>query len=109
MDFLFVYITVPDMDTARALARGALQQRLAACANILPQMTSMYEWEGVLEEASELVLILKTASHKQEALEQWIQAHHPYQVPCILRLPIAGGNQAYLDWLREGLREAPPP
>ncbi len=103
-----VYITVPDLDTAHALARGAVEQGLAACANILPQMTSVYPWRGSLEVASEGVLILKTATDKVEALEQWIQEHHPYEVPCILQLPIAGGNQAYLDWLRAELRKDPP-
>lgn len=107
MDLLMVYITVPDLDTAHTLARGAVEQGLAACANILPQMTSVYPWKGSLEVASEVILLLKTAADKVELLEQWIQEHHPYEVPCILQLPISGGNQAYLEWLRAGLREDP--
>lgn len=102
-----VYITVPDPETALTLARGAVQQQLAACANILPGMNSVYQWNGALEEATELVLLLKTARPHLSALEQWIREHHPYEVPCMLEIPITGGYQPYLEWLRAGLREGP--
>ena len=99
MEFVFVYITCPDKASALILAKGAVQARLAACANILPDMVSVYEWDGALQTDNETVLILKTRESLANQLTDWVTLKHPYDVPCILQLPILAGNDAYLSWV----------
>jgi periplasmic divalent cation tolerance protein len=101
MDFLFVYITCPSSEVAIDLARGAVQSRLAACANIFPAMTSVYEWNNAIQTEQEAVLILKSRTDVVDALTEWVASHHPYSVPCILQIPILAGNESYLNWLTE--------
>lgn len=97
----FLYVTVPDMATARLLAGGAIGEKLAACANVLPQMTAIYEWDGDVEEESELIVILKTTKSTAPMLATWVEEHHPYEVPCILEIPLGRGNYGYVDWLQK--------
>jgi len=101
MDFILVYITCPDMEVATRLAQETVQSRLAACANIIPGMTSIYEWNNVLQTEQELVLILKTRTDMAAPLTEWITSNHPYTVPCILQIPVLTGNEPYLKWLVE--------
>ena len=101
MEFLFLYITCPDMDVATQLARGTVQTRLAACANIIPGMTSVYEWDNSIQTEQEVILILKTRRDLAEALTEWVTSNHPYTVPCILQIPILGGNEPYIKWLTD--------
>jgi periplasmic divalent cation tolerance protein len=98
-DLCLVYVTAPDQAVAEALAEGAVDGQLAACANILPGMVSIYRWQGALERASEVVLILKTRVDLASELNTMLATHHPYETPCILVLPISGGHQAFLDWI----------
>jgi periplasmic divalent cation tolerance protein len=98
---LLVYVPVPDEAAGLALAESAVRAKLAACGNILPGVTSVYEWEGVLETANEAVLILKTTPELADALEAHVQASHPYDCPCILRLPPAQANTPYAAWVRQ--------
>lgn len=104
MDFALVYITCPDPDVANELARGAVQSRLAACANIIPGMISIYEWNSMLKTDLETILMLKTRSNMFELLTSWVVEHHPYTVPCVLQIPILDGNDTYLKWLTEQTR-----
>ncbi|OSQ30960.1 divalent-cation tolerance protein CutA [Thalassospira sp. MCCC 1A03138] len=99
-DMVFLYVTAPDMEVARLIAGGAVRERLAACANIMPQMTAIYEWDGDIEEENEIVIILKSTSTAATALSEWITDHHPYDIPCILEIPLGRGNGPYVDWLR---------
>ncbi len=99
----FLYVTVPDMDTARTIAGGAIKEKLAACANVLPQMTAIYEWDGDVEEENEMIVILKTSRTTATDLAQWIDEHHPYEVPCILEVPLGRGNHDYVSWLQTQL------
>ncbi|MBO6578140.1 MAG: divalent-cation tolerance protein CutA [Thalassospira sp.] len=99
----FLYVTVPDMDMARVIAGGAIREKLAACANVLPHMTAIYEWDGDVEEETEVVVILKTSKTKALELAQWVEDHHPYEVPCILELPLGRGNHDYVSWLQTQL------
>ncbi|MBX2830889.1 MAG: divalent-cation tolerance protein CutA [Rhodospirillales bacterium] len=99
----FLYVTVPDMETARLLAGGAIREKLAACANVLPQMTAIYEWGGDVEEESELIVILKTSTSTASSLAQWLEQHHPYEVPCVLEIPLGRGNHDYVSWLQKQL------
>ena len=100
--FAVVLVTAPDLKTARALAKAALNARLIACANLVPKIESHYRWRGQVESAAEVLLILKTTKSKLPALEKWILAKHPYDVPEFVVLPIAAGNKKYLAWLAAG-------
>jgi periplasmic divalent cation tolerance protein len=99
MQFVLFYITCPSTEVAHKLAEGSVQARLAACANIMPGMTSIYEWKGALHTDQETVLILKTRTDLINSLTEWITSNHPYTVPCILQIPVLSGNEPYLDWL----------
>lgn len=98
-----VYVTVPDLATAKRLAETVVTEKLAACVNILPGVMSVYRWEGKLEESSELLLIIKTRQAGYAALEARIRALHPYDVPEIIMLPVVAGESAYLAWLHEAV------
>ncbi len=100
IDFVMLYITTATLSEARSLAQIALEMKEAACANILPQMESLYHWEGKLERNSECVLILKTLATKQQSLMNLIAEKHSYSCPCIIALPILTGKPEYLQWLK---------
>ena len=92
-------VTVPDIKTARILAKAALAAKLIACANILPKIESHFWWEGKIESGNEVLLVLKTSKNRLKALEKLVLARHPYETPEFLVLPVAGGTRRYLDWL----------
>lgn len=94
-----VYITHEDAAQARALGRALVEARLAACANVLDGMTPIFRWEGKVQEGNEAVLIAKTRAALVEELTAFVQQRHGYDCPCVLALPILGGNQAFLDWI----------
>ena len=94
-----VLVTVPDLKTARALAKAALQARLVACANLIPKVESHYWWQGKIESGAEAQIIFKTQKSKLAALEKLVLAKHPYETPEFLVLSLSAGNQRYLDWL----------
>jgi len=96
-----VLVTAPDVKTARALAKAALEARLIACANLVPKMESHYWWRGKLEQNAEVLLILKTRKARLAALEKLIISKHPYDTPEFLVLPLTAGNKKYLGWLTE--------
>lgn len=102
--FAIVLVTAPDLKTARELARGALEARLIACANLVPRIESLYWWRGKLESGNEVLLVLKTTRRRVPALKKFVLAHHPYDTAEFLELPVAGGSQKYLDWLAAGVR-----
>jgi periplasmic divalent cation tolerance protein len=97
--FAIVLVTAPDLKTARALAKAALQARLIACANLIPKIESHFWWQGKIESGAEVLLVLKTQKSKLAALEKMILAKHPYDTPEFLVLPLNAGNKKYLDWL----------
>ena len=101
--FCIVLTTFEHKDLAKCLARTIVENKMAACATILPKATSIYAWEGRIEEASEFVLLIKTHQDKAEALMSYIKTNHVYTIPEIIQLPIIGGNQAYLDWVKTSL------
>jgi len=84
---------------AAALARTLVEERLAACVNILPVMTSVYRWQGRIEQEPEQQLLIKTASNRVAALEQRLRELHPYEVPEVLVIDVSGGGAAYLAWV----------
>lgn len=94
-----IYVTAPDRDCALKLARLAVEERLAACANVLGPITSVYWWDGKLNEDAEVALVLKTRADLVAALTERLRAAHPYDCPCVVALPIDGGNPAFLAWI----------
>lgn len=98
-----VLVTTPDAGTARELARTLVDERLIACGNIVPAVTSVYRWQGMVQEEAEALLILKTSRARLDALRARVVELHPYDVPEVLALGIDGGHQAYLDWLGDCL------
>ncbi|MFV3076236.1 divalent-cation tolerance protein CutA [Niveispirillum fermenti] len=99
---VLTYVTAPDIETARRIGAALVEERLAACVNILPGMESLYRWQGRVEQASEVVLIAKCRAGGAGALTARVRALHPYELPCIVTLPITGGLPAYLAWLVAG-------
>ncbi len=99
MEPIFAYMTAPTAAEARRIGRALVEARLCACVNILDNMTSFYWWQGALEEGHEAVLIAKTTRDRLDALTEKVKALHEYTVPCVVALPVAGGNQDFLDWI----------
>ena len=102
--FAIVLVTAPDLKTARALVKAALQAQLIACANLVPKIESHYWWHGKIESGAEVLLVLKTQKSKLAALEKLILAKHPYDTPEVLVLPVSAGNKKYLAWLAASCR-----
>lgn len=94
-----IYVTTDGPDEARAIGRALVEARLAACANILDPMTSIFHWEGKVQEGQETVLIAKTTATSVDALTAKVRELHSYDCPCIVALPIEGGNPAFLEWV----------
>ena len=105
MDVRLVFCTCPDDDTAQALAHHLVESRLAACVNLLPPMLSVYGWQGKIEQAREVQLLIKTCADRLEALTSAISQHHPYELPEILVVSPSAGLPAYMDWIRAQTRE----
>jgi periplasmic divalent cation tolerance protein len=99
MALSFCYCTTGSREEALAIGRAVVGERLAACANVLDGMTSIYWWQGALEQAGEAVLILKTRAELVERLTSRIRELHSYDCPCVVALPIDAGNPGYLDWI----------
>lgn len=99
MSVIFIYITTSSEDEARTIARAIVTENLAACANIIPGMHSIYRWEGKTEEAVESLLILKAGTDMFDAIERRVKELHSYDTPCIIALPVSAGSQQYLDWI----------
>ena|SRR5882724_7907698 len=102
--YSIVLVTVPDLKTARRLAKAALTKRLIACANLVPKLESHYWWNGKIEIGAEVLMLLKTVDSRLGALERLILAEHPYDTPEFLVMPIKRGNKRYLDWLSSSVR-----
>jgi periplasmic divalent cation tolerance protein len=96
---ILVYTTFPDAEMAGEVAGVLVAERRVACANILPEMRSIYRWEGKVEQAREAVMILKSVAAEVDGLVARIAALHPYDVPAIVVLPVAGGGTPYLEWI----------
>lgn len=108
MELSFVYITAASAEEARRIGRSLVEERLAACTNVIDGMTSMYWWEGRVQEDSEAVLIAKTRESLVKALTDRVKALHSYTCPCVVALPIGQGNPDFLDWLARETAPAQP-
>lgn len=98
-DALLVLTNLPDAATAHELARQLVDERVAACVNVLAPCRSVYRWEGAIEDAEEVPLLIKTTAERYPALEAAIRARHPYELPEIVAVPIVRGLPGYLDWM----------
>lgn len=105
-EYQLVITTCPDAAAAERIARTLVNERLAACVNILPPMRSIYRWRGVVEDASEQLLIIKTVVRDYRDVESRVRALHPYELPEVIAVPIVAGSSAYLAWLEnpDGMR-----
>ena len=104
-EHVVVLTTLPaDADTA-AFAAALVEARLVACVNVLPQMESIYRWEGAVERDVERQIVLKTSRDRTNALWERVRELHPYDVPEFIVLPIVDGNDAYLRWIGDSTRK----
>jgi periplasmic divalent cation tolerance protein len=104
MAAMFVYVTTGDQAEALAIGRAVVERRLAACANVVDGMKSIYWWDGAVQQATEAVLILKTEKDRVEALVAEVKARHSYDCPCIEAIEVAGGNPDFLAWINRETR-----
>ena len=100
-NFILILVTAPNIKLARRLTKGALEQKLAACANIIPAIESHYWWKEKLENEKEVLILFKTIKENITDLEQTICNLHTYDTPEFVAVPIAYGNQKYLNWISE--------
>jgi periplasmic divalent cation tolerance protein len=100
-----VLVTVPDVDAGCILARGVVQDRLAACGNVIPGLTSVYRWDGELQEDSEALVLFKTTEGALGDLKRRVLELHSYEVPEFLAIPVTDGHALYLEWVREAVAE----
>jgi periplasmic divalent cation tolerance protein len=98
-----VFTTMPDAAQAHDLARMLVESHAVACVNVLPGCRSVYRWQGAVESADEISMVIKTTRSRYPDLERELRAHHPYQVPEIVAIPVAIGLPGYLDWVRESV------
>ncbi len=96
--------TVPDRESGEKIAAALVEERLAACVNIVAGVASVYRWKGKVEKASECLLIIKTGVSRFDVLKRRIQELHPYELPEIIALPIIHGSREYLNWITESTK-----
>ena len=99
MEPLLVLTNLPDAASAETLATALINRRAAACVNVLAPCRSIYRWQGRLETAAEIPLLIKTSVANYPLVEQIVRSQHPYDVPELIAIPITHGLPAYLDWL----------
>lgn len=102
--FQVVLVTAPDQETARQLAHTLLKEKHCACVNLIPQVQSLYHWQGKIQQDQEILMLIKTSKEKYAALEQRISELHPYDTPEVIALDVAQGSQKYLNWISETLK-----
>lgn len=97
------YVTTSDMNAAKELARGLIATELAACVNIVPGITSIYHWDGQLQEDNEVLMIIKTQTLQVAELCEYVRKNHSYEVAEVIAVPIAQGNPPYMDFLKNSM------
>lgn len=102
--YQLVLCTCPDQDSARAIAENLIDQKLAACVNILPGIESVYSWQGKRESAREHLLFIKTAKRIYDEVEKTIIGLHPYDIPEVIAITIENGSTGYLNWISENIK-----
>lgn len=100
-DVRLCLISAPDADTARRIARALVEERLAACVNVVPGVRSIYRWEGAVHEDAEHLLVAKTTAQRLAGLAERLAVIHPYALPELVALTPSGGSERYLAWVRD--------
>ena len=95
-----VYMTAGSLDEAERIGRALVSERLAACVNLLPAMQSIYRWDGKVQQEAEVAMLAKTRTELIERLTRRVLELHSYECPCVVAVPIEGGNPAFLEWVR---------
>jgi len=108
-EYSMAFVTVPNMEVGKKIAGGLVSNKLAACVNIIPGVTSVYEWEGKIENDSELILMIKTRTSLVTNLTDFVTKNHPYDVAEVISSPIDQGNKPYLDWIGKTVKTPPSP
>ena len=106
MQSIVVLVTCENQDEAKKIAGALVEKRLAACANILPNVRSVFRWQGAVEDEDEVLMIIKTRHEVFDHLAEVVTELHSYDVPEIIALPIVAGNAPYLDWIENEVKEA---
>lgn len=104
-EYLIVFCTVPDEETGVKISQSLVNERLAACCNIVRGLRSIYSWQGEVCDDSEMLLIIKSKRSLYSKLQKHILDLHPYSVPEVLALPIVHGSDKYLEWIDENVKE----
>lgn len=94
-----VYCTCPDASVAETLARGLVEGRLAACVNILPEIRSIYRWQGEVQDDAECLMMIKTTQAAMNEVQRWLIEQHPYDEPEVIAVPVSEGSPGYLAWV----------
>jgi len=106
---VMLYVTAGSPEEAGRIGRTLVEERLVACVNVIPSMHAIYRWQGRIEEAQECVILAKTRRERVASCIARIRALHSYECPCVVALPIAEGNPAFLDWITEQTGPSSPP
>lgn len=104
LDFIVILTTSPDIETSRKISNSLVENRLAACVNIIPGIESIYLWNEKLCHESEFLLIIKTGKDLYNSVESMIRTLHPYELPEIISLEIYNGFEKYLDWIEKSVQ-----
>ncbi|XP_041049748.1 protein CutA homolog [Carcharodon carcharias] len=100
-----VFVSCPNEQVGKVIARTIIEKKLAACVNILPKVFSMYNWDGEITETTEVLLVIKTKSSKMNKLTEFIRSVHPFEIPEVISLSVDQGNPLYLKWIEETVSE----
>jgi periplasmic divalent cation tolerance protein len=103
-EIVVLLMTVPDAEAGERIARALVDERLAACVNILAPMTSIYRWQGAVHRDEERQVIVKSTRDRVDQIERRLSALHPYEVPELIVLPTSGGSARYLEWVEHETR-----
>ena len=96
-----IYCTCPDIETAERISRLLITQHMAACVNQVPGITSIYEWEGKIEENNEVLLLIKSTEERFASIKRLVLEEHPYELPELIAVPVTKGLPDYLDWIKQ--------
>ncbi|HLZ92404.1 MAG TPA: divalent-cation tolerance protein CutA [Candidatus Acidoferrum sp.] len=102
--YRIVLVTCASISEARKIGRNVVEKRLAACANILSSIESIYRWKGKVEQSREVLMLIKTTASRLPALESRVKRMHSYDLPEFIALPLAAGSQSYLEWIRKSTK-----
>lgn len=104
-DSSICYVTTPNEESAKKIAQDLVTSKRAACVNIIPNIQSVYEWEGQINEDSEYLLMIKTTTENVPDLTTWVRENHPYSVAEVISVKIENGNPPYLDWIAKSVKK----